>query len=584
MKKRIFQSNRIVFLSIVGLILILGLSACQVRQKGRKPSPDWSRSVPIGVFVRGNIDMAVRPDGEQVHLVWLKEEEEQHVVHYVQMDQTADIQVDRNLSLPADQLRNPHLELADDSNLHLLWLSRDDGERMWDLWYSQMNQNGDLIGQPLEMAPATDDVNTFVMQPDGQDGIFIAWEAEADGAIYGAHLDAGGNFIQERTLLVENGRVPALATNENQLYMTWLQENEVYFGQIGTNDLKLEGQAVTTLALSDGKALDGPILGLSDDWAYVIWGIFNIRGLEAGTGTVEYLAFPADAPIVENGQWLKIAPDEAQPYAPYESAYQISQLAPPSDITNSTDVVREPFATLPRGSELAVAASINQDFRLDRITQVGLLLFKEGAFTGYQMAGKTEAFSQEPVLGTDDEGNLHIAWREGGQGSLAYYAVTEPEARANLDRMGVNDVANVALNGGIEVVTGILFFPLACVWLFPGLFLIGIWHYWRGESDMDQPATIVVLVISIIVSLVMKFLFLPTITTYVPFSAWMDVSSRWETILRFLVPVITMAIGLLVAWRLHKRTPSAMAFFFWFIATDAVLTLAIYGVTFLGVF
>ena len=291
-----------------------------------------------------------------------------------------------------------------------------------------------------------------------------------------------------------------------------------------------------------------------------------------------------NAPLVENGQWLKISPIEEQPYAPYDSAYQITQLAPESTVTDSTDVVREPNAALAQGSELAVAAAINQDFRLDRFTQIGILLFEDGQFNGYQMAGKTEAFSQEPVLGTDHEGNLHVAWREGGQGNIVYYAVTEPEARSNLDRIGLNDIANFALSGGIEVITGVLFFPLACVWLFPGLFLIGVWHYWRGESDMDEPATIVVLVISIIVSLVMKFLFLPTITTYVPFSAWVDISARWETALRFLVPVITMGIGLLVAWRLHRRTPSALAFFFWFIAADAVLTLAIYGVTFLGVF
>jgi uncharacterized membrane protein len=82
----------------------------------------------------------------------------------------------------------------------------------------------------------------------------------------------------------------------------------------------------------------------------------------------------------------------------------------------------------------------------------------------------------------------------------------------------------------------------------------------------------------------MKFLFLPTITTYVPFSAWIDISPAWELPLLLIVPVITMLAGLLVAYLMRHRTPSGLAFFFWFTATDAILTLAIYGVTILGVF
>jgi len=281
---------------------------------------------------------------------------------------------------------------------------------------------------------------------------------------------------------------------------------------------------------------------------------------------------------------VHLSPDEKQTYAPYESAYQITQLAPPVGAASSTDIVREPNATDGRGDELAVAVAVTQDLRLDTLTQLGMMIFKAGKFEGYQMAGKTDAFSQEPVLRTDAAGNLHIAWREGGHGSVAYYAVTKPEARADLDRMEASDIANVALSGGIEVITGILFFPLACIWLIPGLLLIGLWHFWRGDSDLSQPGTIIVLIISILVSQGMKFLFLPTITTYVPFSAWFDVSANWQQPLLYIVPIFTMLVGLLVAFLMHRRTPSGLAFFFWFTAADAILTLAIYGVTILGVF
>jgi len=369
------------------------------------------------------------------------------------------------------------------------------------------------------------------------------------------------------------------------LYMTWLDEFDLMFAQWAGGKLsQADGAALTSIALSRGKSIDGPELGLSGDWAYVIWSIFNSTGLEAGTASTEYIAFPKDAPLRSSARRIQISPDEKQPYAPYESAYQITQLAPPLGPAGSTDIVREPYATDGRGDELAVAVAVTQDLRLDILTQIGMMIFKEGEFEGYQMAGKTEAFSQEPVLGTDEAGNLHIAWREGGHGSVAYYAVTKPDARADLDRMEASDIANVALSGSIEVITGILFFPLACIWLIPGLFLIGLWHIWRGDSDLNNVGTIVVLIISILVSQMMKFLFLPTITTYVPFSAWFDVSPGWQQPLLFIVPLLTMSVGLLVAFLMHRRTPSGLAFFFWFTATDAILTLAIYGVTILGVF
>jgi hypothetical protein len=529
--------------------------------------------------------MVVAPDGRLTHLVWLKEEGGRNHVHYVQVDETAASLVARDLDLPLSQLRLPEIAPTGNANLHLLWSSRADGQREWDLQYGQIDQSGELAGETRQLAMPADDIAGFSKVSDGQGGIYVAWEAEADGAIYGAHIASNGDVLQERMRLVEHGQSPSLSVDGGNLYMTWLDEFDVKFAQWRDGKLsEADAIAVASIVLGRGKSINGPELGLSGEWAYVIWSIFKSTGLEAGTASTEYIAFPKDAPFRSSARRIQLSPDEEQAYAPYESAYRITQLAPPVGPASSTEIVREPNVTDGRGDELAVAVAATQDLRLDTLTQIGMMIFKEGEFKGYQMAGKTDAFSQEPVLGTDEAGNLHIAWREGGHGSVAYYAVTKPEARADLDRMETSDIANVAFSSGIEVVTGILFFPLACIWLVPGLLLIGLWHFWRGESDLNNPATVVILIISILVSQVMKFLFLPTITTYIPFSAWFDVSPSWQQPLQIIVPIFTMSIGLLVAFLMRRRTPSGLAFFFWFTATDALLTLAIYGVTILGVF
>jgi hypothetical protein len=246
--------------------------------------------------------------------------------------------------------------------------------------------------------------------------------------------------------------------------------------------------------------------------------------------------------------------------------------------------VRQLSPAAAKEDELAIAVVVDQESRLDVITQVGLVLFKDGEYAGYQMAGKTDAFSQEPVLAVDRDGHLYIVWREGGRGSVAYFALTDEEGRSALSRMTGGDIASTAMSGGMEVIAGMLFFPLACVWIFPGLLLIGILHLWRGESELNRPLTIVVIVLSVIIAEIVKLAFLPTISSYVPFSAWLDIPSRWDDTLRLLVPVITLAIGLLVAIFVYRRNKSGLLFAFVLIGVDALLTLAVYGVNFLGVF
>lgn len=569
------------------LFLVIGGSAFQVREKGRKPGPDWSRSIPLGVFVRGDIDIVVEPDGHLVHLIWLKEVDGRNRVHYVQLNDKGETQLDKDLELPDTQLRLPQILPVDNGGLHLLWLSRPDGRRAWDLQYVQIDQNGELDSGILQLAPPDQDVAQFTTAAAGDDrgGFFVAWESEAEKAIFGSHIAADGTLAQDAVRLVNSGSRPSLAYQDGTLYLTWLDGFEVMFATMPQGELNpVDGVSVESIPLNPGKDLDGPEIAIAGDWAYVIWSIFNSTGLEAGAAATEYIAFPKDSPQRINAQRLRLSAAEEPSYAAYESAYQITQLAPPAETSESTDFVDEPALAASRGTELAVAVAMNQDFRLDSIPQIGLVIFKDGQFQGYQMAGKTESFSQAPSLAVDGQGNLYAAWREGGQASVAFYGVTSPTGVAALDRFRAEDAANIALSGGIEALAGVLFFPLACIWLLPGLVLIGLWHLWRGDSNLHNKGTIIVLVISIIVSQFMKILFLPTITTYVPFSAWFDVSLRWEQILLFAVPMITMLVGLLVAYLMRRRTPSGLAFFFWFTATDAVLTLAIYGVTILGVF
>ncbi len=579
-----YPKRFLVFVLLVFLMIIA--SACQIRHKGRKPSEDWSRGLPVGLFVKGNIDLVVTPDGTLSHFVWLTEdEEEQARIQYTVLDETAVPQLSLLLDLPADRVRHPRLVLGSDDSVHFLWSTRKENEPGWDLWYGQLDENGVLKGDALQLAPADDGITGYDVVADGNGGLFVVWENSESDTLYGSQISADGTFVQD-PIQIASGVYPSLQIDKsNTLHMAWLSEHDMMYahwpeGQLGTAVPTL----ITSLPTDSSGKLDGPELGLTDEWAYLFWSHYYSSGLEAGTAVSEYAAFPLAEPQLSTTQRIKNAPYEEVNDAPYQSAYQLTQLAQPASASRSTNFVRDPKPTVGRDGELAVAMTMSQNYRLDSYIQMAVGLFKDGEYLGYQMAGKTEAFSQDPVLVTDDKGYLYLAWRDGGRGSLAYYAVTTEAGQRALNRMEGGDIAAVVLNGGLEVVTGMLFFPLACVWLIPGFLIIGIYHFWKGESSLKEPATIVFLVISIAVSQGMKILLLPTITTYVPFSAWLDIPTSLDRVLIISVPVAMLLISLLFAWLMRKRTESGLAFFFWFTGMDALLTLAVYGVNLMGVF
>ena len=334
------------------------------------------------------------------------------------------------------------------------------------------------------------------------------WEDGVDESLVGAQIGADGSVLQPGQVLADGARPSIQIDEDGSLHMAWMAGNDVSYALLTDGELTTAVPTViTSFPESTSGRLDGPEIGITDEWGYIFWSFYFSSGLEAGTAVSEYSAFPLADPQLTPPKTVKQAPDEEQPYEPYQGEYNLTQLAPPAAVNNATNFVREPKPTTNRGEELAVALTMNQDFRLNGFVQVAVALFENGEHIGYQMAGKTEAFSQNPTLAVDNDGDLYIAWRDGGRGSLTYYALTTESGQAAINRMGASDVATVALNGGVEVIAGILFFPLACVWLIPGFFIIGLYHFWKGESDMKSPVTIVILVISIVVSQMMKFLF-----------------------------------------------------------------------------
>lgn len=573
---------------LLAAVLVVILSACGAGAdlRGRKPSPDWSRSLPVGSDVRGRVALAVEGTGEPIHLAWPQTVDDQIRIHYEQLDRSAETVFERTLPLPDGALRTTRLLLAPNGDLHLLWARRVSGQE-WELWYARLDGTGDLVREPVQLSPAGADVRDYSAVQDAAGNVLVVWGDNSNRHVVGARISQ-----RERPsapVVIGSGESPSLAVDEEgDIHLVWRQENQLRYALVAGGAFEpSDGVSVADLTLGFGDAVTGPVFGATGDWGYVFWSIFSQSGLEAGTGRTEYVAFPLASPALSRPERLTFSPDERQSYVAYDGAFPLTQLAPPPTIAYlNTDFVGDPDVASGPGAELAVAVAMNQELRQQTTIQLAVMLFAGGAPLGYQMAAKTPNLSVEGNLTADDAGHLHLAWREGAGGLRAYYATTAPETRAVLDRLTGADVANVLLTATAEGMAGLVFFPFAAVWSIPGLLLLGVWKLWRDDEHIDQLASRLVLIVAVLLFEVVKFIFMPAILTYVPFSAWLDIPANLRPVLLVGTPVFIFAMGLLVAEIVRRRrdeTPT-IGYYFALVGVDALLTLLVYGVNFMGVF
>jgi len=571
----------------VTIFLLLLLTSCGLgsAQKGRKPSPDWSRGVPLTVAVAGTADMAVTGNGEAVHLAWPTLLEDELLIHYMQLDETADAIVDRNLDLPPGRARTPRLLLAGDGQLHLVWARRPEGSSGWELWQATVDTDGNVL-QTHQLSTAAMNVSDYVTAQAAPDQAYVVWEDNETDGIFGARLGETADPIR----LVESGIAPSIQLDQSgNLHLSWVEGNTIYYTAFAGGQLvTAPGTRIEDIELQPADTLAGPVLGLAEDLGYLVWSRYIATGLESDTGRTDYVAFTLDNPVaLAAPDRVSIMPVEEQPYEPYEGNYALTTLAPPPPVVSlGSNYTIQPSMAAGRGDEVAIAVATQQQIRLNDFVQMAVAIFKDGRFAGYEMAVKTEGFSQEGSLAADTSGNLHLIWREGAGGRRLYYATTSPTLKASLDSLTGEDWITAALSGLFEGATGIAFFPLALLWLLPGGLILGIRQLRVENETVSGFSAYILLAISLLLYQLTKALVLPTVLTYVPFSAWIEVSPRWELPLRIGYPLLTFMIGLAAAeWLRRKRSStSTLLYFFTAAMIDAVLTLGVYGVAFLGNF
>ena len=582
--------SRFISLPLTLLVALILVGCGSSLEKGRKPSADWSRGLPLGTGVSSTLGFVVEPDGERVHIVWPYENDAGAMsLRYVQLNRTAEVAVDREIALPAGRIRTPRIATVEGDHFHLFWASRPETSlAKWQLWYALLDKQGAIVGQAIRLSGEDSNVGYYACASDAEGGAVLVWEDRESQGLNFTHLSSGGEVTADSVLIVAQGESPALRVDSQGVFhLAWTDGVDIKYALLDSSKpVIVEGTSVAYIPRGTGASVSGPALGLSDGWVYLVWSILNQSGLEAGTANTQYIAFPAGDPEEVAPSRINILPFEKQPYQTYQGWYDFAQFVPASYAGLSSGFVYDPVTDSVQQNELALALSYSQQYRLDSYVQIATGIFSAGQFEGYTLATKTLNISGGAALSSDAGGNLHLVWREGAAGQHVYYATTAPEARAAIDHFAFEDIISVVLGGGLESIAGVLLFPLAFPWMFLGLVLLVGWRLIRNDEDLTHLSSRILLLAAIVMYQGTKLLVLPTMLSYVPFSAWMDVPAGWQFPLRIGVPLFIFGMAIAVAELIRRRqqTSSTLIYYFSLVITDTILTLAVYGVNFFGAY
>lgn len=579
--------KRIILLSIIGALVATGCINTS-RTKGLKPSEGWSRSVELGEHVVGSVGIRVDQESGETYLVWVQEIDDEISIRFMALNDSAIPIAEKKIDLANRQARRPKLVLAGDGALHLFWSSREGGDQRWDLVHLLISQDGTTLSDQTQLSLPDAIVDWHDIISDGEGGALVSWSLEGESGIYFMQLDALGNIYQQRTKIISDGERPSIRIgNDGKVHLAYRGEEQIYYagffpGQLGS----VKSQAVSQVAVSGGNSMFGPSIGLSDGWVYVLWSVLNQTGLEAGTAFTEYISFPQDQVSNSNATRMGMLSLENQPFESYAGEFNFDQIVSPDSVLRTSNYVYQPITLEGERNELVVSIAFMQQVRMDFYQQIGFFLFEDGDFMGYGIAAKTTSISNRPTITASEDGELYVAWREGAGGNRIYFSSTAENIESALGKLDSGDWIVLLLQGGMEALTGIMFFPLVGLGvLLPGLLVVGAYKLVRDFETINNKESKYVVVGALAVFQGMKTFFIPAVRYYVPFSAWIEMPQQWHTPLQILVPIVIFVIGMGIAMKVSVRRGGASSVIFYLAQAipDMVLTLAIYGVEFLGV-
>jgi hypothetical protein len=443
----------------------------------------------------------VAEDGSSVELVSpFQQEDGRTGLRYLRVNSETEIVVNKELDYDFGfYTRTPRI-ISDRNVIQLIWASRSNTQEGWQLWYARLNKEGEFITDPVWLSDGSAGIRDFGLISDQENGALVYWEERRTDQVFLARISDAGVIMGSPQLLIDQGTDPSVRlSGSGEYWIAWRNDSVLFYDKLDTaQDLPLAGKQLIDLRVNLGNTLEGPVLGLSDQYVYVFWSILRQTGMLAGTAVTEYLVFPIDSPDQLNRQNVNIYPDDKERYQPYQGEINLSSLIPPPPENYlSTDYVFSPQTSSGSGP-VALSVAATQLNRLDSYIQVAVGIFENGNHIGYTLATDTTQISQDAMIEVDSSGFFHVLWREGAAGEEIFYASTSPEVKDSLDKVVISDLPALFFSGGLEALTGILLFPFAFPWMALGFLIMIVWRLIQNDENITMPWSIIITIIALV--------------------------------------------------------------------------------------
>lgn len=599
----------------LGIVLIM-LAGCELRPaKTPRISKDWSPALRVGNASQHEpVAIVVEEDGSAVHLVWPEAGRSGLAMHYLQLRDSRQPAVDQLMELGLFFPKSYSLFQGKEDMLHIFFLAAEGAQDNPRLYHAILDKAGRLIGQPVPISPLTHHVKHYALSPDGAGGFLAVWEAGGTPAgIYLQSLDDRGAPVGDSCRLAADGKEPALAIEPKAgVHLAWIseprpQERLLYYSWM---EYPFAGtpQAVelTRVYGGTGAIFTAPRLGFDDGHVYVYWSVEYRAGMEQGSASTFFVAFPKGQPAAQQPRTLSLPDTEALPYAamraqlgqwretgkierggmPAEEAFpDISIVVPLSPEQGGSQFVAYPApVALPAELQL-VFCSVMTEYRLKDELQPGVVILADGEVLGYQQVARTGNLSWNPSPARDGAGHLYLTWPDTrGQGQYdVYIATTAPTLKEAIRRPSREDILLGALVFGWGMLAGLTtFLPfLLVILVFPLALVVG-YHIFGSQENLTERGPRIVLLVAGLLYYAGKLLIFSALLSFPPFRELLPESIRW--MLDFGLPALILALALLALRQYIRRAqpPRLFAGFFVFALTDALLTMMLYGPGFYG--
>jgi len=587
------RKARIRYLLLVILVAQVSmLAGCRrFPERSERASGDWSRGVRVGqAAISGKVGLATDPLGQNIYVVWVAEEKPHgaEFLRFVWLDRSGRILGEGDLPIGVDRPTQVEIAVDEHGHLHLTWVDRLVGVRR--LFYARLDTLGRLASYPRPISLPEVMVDSYAVGIDPSGGIDLFWGAkEGDHTgLYHTRLDRWGETVAENQSLGVKGFAPAFRADRHGIcHLVWQQEprygeyHVCYATFDGEHRVLSRSYEVARFSAPTGLAAHRPSLGLADDDVYIFWSLERRGGgLSTPNAHSSYVAFPLERPDMAGKPRPVSIPALNHPRCgSVKSEFRVEELADAAGGPAPSELVYFSSTNQGQHDELVTAFAVQLAGRTKSIVQVVLALWDDGELKGYQIVGKTRSSSLRPMLVADTKDDLHLAWIDtAGFGRYSvYYASTSSEARANLNRLTLQDVVAGLFGLVWGLVQAASMFPIAMVWLFPPFMLLAIYTFIRAEGDLSRMGSRIMLVVAVVVYTGFKYLLRPNWLAAIPLPR--SLPSAISNVVIYVAPLAISLLAGVASWAYVKQRefPMLLPAFGVFAGSDALMTLLVYA-------